>query len=136
MKQLKPYLLPIPVIAGLYGLNRLVPAGSGVLQTLRANYFADLLAGALILCILDAALILFRYRPVRRLLPATAFLLACGIFWEYVTPLYRADSVGDPWDLLAYWLGGAVMLLWLEWKKRVPPGGKRGGDRHVPHTPL
>jgi len=110
LEHLKPYLLPMPIIAGLYGLNRLLPAGSGLLGTLRTNYFADFLAGALILCILDAALILFRYRPVRRLLPATAFLLACGIFWEYITPLYRADAVSDPWDLLAYWLGGIAML--------------------------
>jgi hypothetical protein len=33
-----------------------------------------------------------------------------GLFWEYVTPLYL-DSTGDPYDVLAYALGGMSYLL-------------------------
>ena len=48
-----------------------------------------------------------------RVLPVPAFPLACGLFWEYVTPLYLPCSVSDPWDVLAVWLGGMGMLLCL-----------------------
>ena len=33
---------------------------------------------------------------------AVAFLLLCGLFWEYVSPLLIPGSVSDPLDLLAY----------------------------------
>ena len=51
--------------------------------------------------------------PLRRLIPVWTYLLGCGLFWEYVTPLYPPRSVSDPWDILAVWLGGTVMLLFL-----------------------
>lgn len=38
-------------------------------------------------------------------------LLFCGLFWEYITPLFRTDTVGDVLDIVAYLLGGA--LYWL-----------------------
>lgn len=95
-----------------YALNRflLVPlTGSRLL----AWYGADFLAGGLMLCILNALLAAARRPPVRRVLPASLFLLGCGAFWEVVTPLYLARSVSDPWDILSVWLGGMAMLLWL-----------------------
>jgi hypothetical protein len=42
--------------------------------------------------------------------PITAFMLCVGLFWEFVTPLYRTDSIRDPLDLLAYVAGG--MTYW------------------------
>ena len=99
-------------IAWLYLLNRflLVPlTGSRLL----AWHGADFLAGGLILCLLNGLLLMARRRPVERALPATLFLLACGLFWEVVTPRYLPRSVGDPRDVLAVWLGGMCLLaLW------------------------
>ena len=95
--------------AGLYLLNRflLVPlTGSRLL----AWHGADLLAGGLMLCLLNGLLLLARRRPVERIFPASLFLLGCGLFWEIVTPLYLSRSVGDPWDVLAVWLGGLALL--------------------------
>lgn len=101
--------------AGLYLLNRflLVPlTGSRLL----AWHGADLLAGGLMLCLLNSLLVLAHRRPVERPLPASAFLLGCGLFWEVVTPLYLSRSVGDSWDVLAVWLGGmALLALWRAW---------------------
>ena len=103
--------------AGLYLLNRflLVPlTGSRLL----AWHGADLLAGGLMLCFLNGLLLLARRRPVERFLPASAFLLGCGLFWEVVTPRYLPRSVGDPWDVLAVWLGGTALLaLWRAWDR-------------------
>lgn len=107
---MKRYVPFMAVIVALYVLNRfwLVPlTGSRLL----AWHGADFLAGALMLCILNALLAAANRPPLRRFGTVTAFLLGCGLFWEYVTPLYLPRSVSDPWDVLAVWLGGILMLL-------------------------
>ena len=119
---LRRYAASGAVIAGLYLLNRflLVPLTS---CRLLAWHGADFLAGGLMLCFLNGLLLLARRRPVERFLPASAFLLGCGLFWEVVTPRYLPRSVGDPWDVLAVWLGGAALLaLWRAWDR---PGHRR-----------
>ena len=109
---LRRYAASGVLIAGLYLLNRflLVPLTG---WRLLAWHGADFLAGGLMLCFLNGLLLLARRRPVERFLPASLFLLGCGLFWEIVTPLYLPRSVGDPRDVLAVWLGGLVLLaLW------------------------
>ena len=107
-------MAPPAAVAALYAVNRvlLIPASGGPLRRFLAWYFADLLAGALLVMLLDWLLERCGRPPVRRLLPATVFLLACGLFWEYVTPLYLPRAVSDPRDLAAYWAGGMTWLLW------------------------
>lgn len=34
-----------------------------------------------------------------------------GVFWEYVTPIFRQNTVSDVWDILAYMAGG--FMYWL-----------------------
>ena len=123
---LRRYAASGAVIAGLYLLNRflLVPLTS---CRLLAWHGADFLAGGLMLCLLNGLLCLTRRRPVERALPASLFLLACGLFWEVVTPLYLLRSVGDLRDVLAVWLGGVALLsLWRVWDRlgpcSAPPG--------------
>ena len=109
---LRRYLLPMGAIGTLYAVNRFLLSpltGSRLL----AWHGADFLAGGAMLCLLNGLLLLSRRRPVERALPASLFLLACGLFWEVVTPLYLPRSVGDPRDVLAVWLGGICLLaLW------------------------
>lgn len=107
-------------IGGLYVLNRflLVPHTSGALHRLLAWHFADALAGAFMLCLLNGLLALVHRPPLRRFLPVSAFLLGCGLFWEVLTPLYLPRSVGDPRDLLAVWLGGTGMWLLFNSKRK------------------
>ena len=38
-------------------------------------------------------------------------MFCCGVFWEYVTPLFRVETVSDPFDILTYIVGG--ILYWL-----------------------
>lgn len=106
----KRCLFSMGILLALYGLNRfcLVPlTGSRLL----AWHGADALAGAWMLCLVELLLELAKRPPLRRLIPVWTYLLGCGLFWEYVTPLYLPRSVSDPWDILAVWLGGTVMLL-------------------------
>ena len=95
-------------LLALYGLNRfcLVPlTGSRLL----AWHGADALAGAWMLRLL-VLLLELTGRPPLRLVPAWGYRLGCGLFWEYVTPLYLSRSVSDPRDVHAVLLGGTVML--------------------------
>lgn len=111
-KILRRYGRPSAAIVGLYALNRfwLTAHTTGLLHRLLAWHFADFLAGGLMLCILNTVLELSGRRPIEHLAPALAFSLACGLFWEVVTPLYLPRSVGDWRDVLAVCLGGCTML--------------------------
>lgn len=108
---MKKYLLTAAGLMGLYTLNRffLIPHTGGLLHRLLSGHFADFLAGGMMVVILLAALRLSGRKPPKPLC-ALAFLLACGLFWEYITPLYLPRSVGDPWDILAAVLGGGCIL--------------------------
>ena len=108
---MKKYLLTAAGLMGLYTLNRffLIPHTGGLLHRLLSGHFADFLAGGMMLIILFTALRLSGRKPPK-VMSALAFLLACGLFWECVTPLYLPRSVSDPWDILAAVLGGGCIL--------------------------
>lgn len=112
---MRRYGICAAAIAAAYLFNRffLIPISQGTLHRLLAWHGADALAGGLMLCILNLLLIYSGRVPMRRVLPATAFLLGCGLFWEWITPLYLARSVSDPRDVLAVWLGGIITLFLL-----------------------
>ena len=111
MHQMKRHITIVFGIGSLYLLNRfcLIPATNGALHDLLAWYGADILAGALILCVLQTALLASGRNPLRHYGWVTLFLLGCGLFWEVITPLYLPRSVGDFRDLGAYWLGGTAV---------------------------
>ena len=114
-------------LCGLYGLNRflVIPglaaaaqniqppavAAAEVLYRLVSSYGADVLAGAWILCFLNLVLVWSGRRPVRRMSLALLFVFGCGVFWEYITPLYLNRAVSDPLDVAAYVAGGCVYML-------------------------
>ena len=114
-------------LCGLYGLNRflLIPVLNSTVQNLQGSgaavsevllrflsgYGADVLAGAWILCFLNLLLAWSGRRPIRRMVWAVLFVLGCGIFWEYITPLYLSRTVSDPVDVAAYLVGGCVYML-------------------------
>lgn len=85
-------------------------AAGGWLGPFLTGYFSDLLAGALILALLELLLSAGRLPPLIRPAFAALFLLACGLFWELAPLLYKPGSVCDPWDLAAYLAGGLLFL--------------------------
>jgi peptidoglycan/LPS O-acetylase OafA/YrhL len=108
---MKKYGFAAWAIMGLYALNRfvLLPRADGHLHRLLSGYFADFLAGGMMIVLLFAALHLAHRKPPR-LWHCLTLALACGLFWECVTPLYLPRSVADPWDILAAVLGGGCIL--------------------------
>ena len=114
-------------LSGLYGLNRflLLPwlnrlaetieisggwHGVEALYKILGSYGADVLAGAWILCFLNLLLV-WSGRKMLKPVPAVLFVLGCGVFWEYITPLYLARSVSDPLDVAAYLAGGIIYMM-------------------------
>ena len=108
---MKKYGFTAGALMSLYLLNRflLIPHTHGLLHRLLSGYFADFLAGAMMVLLLFAACRLAN-KPRPTPLLCLGLALACGLFWEYVTPLYLPRSVSDPWDILAVLLGGAGIL--------------------------
>lgn len=103
---------------GFYLTNRLVlqPASSGPLHWLLVCYANDLFAGLAIAAWADLLLDLGRLPPIRSWKQTVPLLLVCGLVWEILAPLWKAGAVFDPWDFVAYQVGG---LLWLLLARRV-----------------
>lgn len=41
-----------------------------------------------------------------------ALLFLCGLFWEYIAPLFISYSISDPLDVVAY-ISGGLIYYWL-----------------------
>lgn len=95
---------------GFYLLNRLWLARALPGWTFLRCYANDLWAGAAILAWTDLLLGWGRLPRLNRLRQTVPLLLACGLIWEVLAPLWKPGAVFDPWDFLAYQLGG---LCWL-----------------------
>ena len=70
------------------------------------SYFKDIVgASAFIGC---CNIILYNFKMgFYKILYIEIFLFFCGLFWEYVTPLYR-QTTSDVNDIFAYMLGGFI----------------------------
>lgn len=54
------------------------------------------------------------------------FTILVGLFWEYVTPLYRSSKCCDPYDLIAYILGSLMYWTIVKTFKHLTPDNRRG----------
>ena len=108
-----PLVTLIIFTAGIiYVWNRFFSAHSYFLQRC---YLNDFLAGLTLYPLwYVACALLFRYREGRLFFRDTHILigtLVAGIFWEYVAPFFRVDSVSDPFDIIAYLIGSIVFCV-------------------------
>lgn len=57
--------------------------------------------------------ILFEYKLYNhlKLNQIIVLLFFCGLFWEYIAPIFISYSVSDPFDIIAYMLGGCIYWL-------------------------
>lgn len=100
----------------LYHLNRLVSPilPSCLFKLFLACYFNDMLCGALIVAYSNFILSFYRGNfYFCKLWQISLLVLACGLFWEFVTPVFRQSSIGDPLDIAAYLAGGGDVLAFL-----------------------
>jgi len=100
--------------AGLFYLvNRLWLDGAvgGPLGLFLACWANDIFAGLAMAAWLDFLLGVFRLPGVRSWKQTVPFLLACGLVWEVLAPMWKSGAVFDPWDFCAYQVGGFCYLL-------------------------
>lgn len=113
-RYLRYQLGAVAAAALLYLMNRLLllPHAGGAALRFLQWYFADILAGAMILGLVNLLLLALR-RDWRLDAPAKIgpFLLLCGFAWEVPPLLYKAGAVFDWYDFLAYLIGGGLYYL-------------------------
>ena len=93
---------------GVYSANNGLPGREGF----RACYLNDCLAGLGFYPAVRMAVLLCRVKLPKYTTGAPFIIgltLLAGLFWEYVTPLYREESTSDPRDLACY-VGGAICM--------------------------
>ena len=72
--------------------------------------YANDVAAELFLCAWTDLLLALGNRPILKGQHVVPLLLACGLVWEVLAPLWKSGAVFDFWDFIAYLAGG---LLWL-----------------------
>lgn len=96
----------------LYLLNRLLLKNitEGLIHWFLVCYWNDIFGAVAVSAYVH--LIIFHYsRKEIRIWGLIVILLACGIFWEIATPMFRKNSVCDFWDIIAYEFGGVLYYL-------------------------
>lgn len=96
----------------LYLLNRLIlkDITEGLIHWFLVCYWNDITGAIAVSAYVDS--IIFHYSKKEiHFWGLIGILLACGIFWEFITPLFRKNSVCDFWDIVAYMSGGVIYYL-------------------------
>lgn len=120
--KIKADIFIISVSVFLYLLNRLIlkDITEGLIHWFLVCYWNDITGAIAVSAYVDS--IIFHYsRKEIRIWGLIVILLACGIFWEFITPLFRKNSVCDFWDIVAYMTGGVIYYLSIKLRERYVP---------------
>lgn len=71
-------------------------------------YANDVFAGAALIAWADLLLRWGGLTPIRSWKQTVPLLLACGLVWEVLAPVWKPGAVFDPWDFAAYQAGGLL----------------------------
>lgn len=75
------------------------------------SYGNDVIAGFLILAIINLILVKSKYTiTVDTYWMMIRVLVLIGLFWEYISPTYKAVSTSDAKDIVAYLCGGVLYI--------------------------
>ena len=96
------YIISLLILVLLYALNELYLKS---LHPIFKNHFNDLLAMPLLLSY--GSLV---HKKSLSTLTVVLLTVICSFVWEFVTPMYKSDSMGDWLDVVSYLLGS---LLWI-----------------------
>ena len=110
MRKKNIFLIIVTLI--LYCVNQLIKTKIPFahVKWFLACYFNDMVGGITFMAYCGIIFDLFN-RKMMNLWEIELLMVGCGCFWEYITPLYRAITVSDPWDILAYAGGGFIYWL-------------------------
>ena len=81
-----------------------------LLSTFMRCYFNDIVGACGYCAYCDYSSELFTNKSLSAFVLFLITILS-GIVWEYITPLFREDTVSDICDILAYAIGSAIYIL-------------------------
>lgn len=85
--------------------------GETIWHYLITSHANDLLGGIAFMAYTNLLISLVRPEVrFKKLAVIAVYIFLCGLFWEGVAPLFIANSVGDPLDILSYLIG--AVLYW------------------------
>lgn len=108
----KKNLFIIGITLVLYGLNQSIKTDIPIepIKWFMTCYFNDIIGGITFIAYCNMVFGLYS-RKVLELWQIELLMFFSGIFWEYITPMFRANTISDVWDILAYMLGGFIYWL-------------------------
>lgn len=108
----KNNLLIIGITIILYIINQIIKTKIPVnaIRWFMSCYFNDTIGGITFIAYCNI-IFGFKNKKINKLWQIELLLFFAGLFWEYVTPIFRINTVSDIWDILAYMIGG--VLYWL-----------------------
>lgn len=108
----KRNFLIIGITIILYTINQIIKSKIPInaIRWFMSCYFNDTIGGMTFSAYYNTVLA-FRGKQMSKLWQIELLLFFAGLFWEYVTPIFRANTVSDICDVLAYMIGG--VLYWL-----------------------
>jgi hypothetical protein len=96
----------------LYQLNNIYfkKISLNFLRYIFVCYFNDALAAILILAFSNLLLIKI-HKSIFEFKYIFLFITACGCVWEFITPLYKRNSITDYYDFIAYYVGAIIYFI-------------------------
>ena len=96
----------------LYAVNQLIKTKISIkfLRWFMSCYFNDFI-GSITFIAYCNVILSFCNKEMTKLSQILLIIFSAGLFWEYVTPLFRKNTVSDIGDIVAYMIGGIVYWL-------------------------
>ena len=113
----------ITVIAVLYFLNQRYKTAidNEYLRFFMTGYFNDIIGCIALASYINLVFSIFSYKDYK-IWYIMGIIFVAGLFWEFITPLFRKDTVTDMFDLLAYLIGGSIYCSILKFYKKSSSG--------------
>ena len=112
----------IGITVALYIVNQVIKTRIPIeaIRWFMSCYFNDTVGGITFMAYCNIVFS-FYHRKMLKLWQIELLMCCCGFFWEYLTPIFRENTVSDVYDIFAYMMGG--MIYWAITRK------ERNGNR-------
>lgn len=114
-------LIIIGITIALYIINQIIKSKIPIenIRWFMSCYFNDTIGGITFIAYCNIVFSFYN-RKMIKLWQIELILFFAGLFWEYVTPIFRNNTVSDMWDVIAYMIGGLLYFMLIK--------GKQNGD--------
>lgn len=108
----KNNIVIIGITVALYTINQIVKTEIPIesIKWFMCCYFNDTIGGMTFSAYCNIVFGLY-HREMIKLWQIELLLFFAGLFWEYVTPIFRTNTTSDIRDIFAYMIGG--FMYWL-----------------------